>query len=51
MEGRNYLWTFIFTPWLLVFFSYETGQDPAALAPHVLCLPFVCRKTLAKECV
>ena len=27
----------------------ETEQDPVVLAPHVLSLPFVCGKTLAKE--
>ena len=27
----------------------ETEQDPTVLAPHVLSLPFVCGKTLAKE--
>ena len=27
----------------------ETEQDPMVLAPHVLRLPFVCGKTLAKE--
>ena len=29
----------------------ETEQDPMVLAPHVLSLPFVCGKTLAKEYV
>ena len=36
----------------LVLNSYihcEMGQDPMALVPHVLSLPFVCRKTLTKE--
>ena len=27
----------------------ETEQDPMVLAPHVLSLPSVCGKTLAKE--
>ena len=27
----------------------ETEQDPMVLVPHVLCLYFVCGKTLAKE--
>ena len=27
----------------------EMEQDTMVLAPHVLCLPFVCGKTLAKE--
>ena len=27
----------------------EMEQDPLVLVPHVLSLPFVCAKTLAKE--
>ena len=29
--------------------TFEIEQDPLVLDPHVLSLPFVCRKTLAKE--
>ena len=29
----------------------ETEQDPMVLTPHFLHLPFVCRKTVAKEYV
>ena len=29
----------------------ETEQDPMVLPCHVLCLPFVCRKTSAKQYV
>ena len=27
----------------------EMKQDPMVLVPHVLCLPFVCGRTLAKD--
>ena len=29
--------------------TFEMEQDLMVLAPHVLCLSFVCLKTLAKE--
>jgi len=29
--------------------TIETEQEPMVFAPHILSLPFVCGKTLAKE--
>ena len=52
------LWMVVFIPIYSLFIEFllcgmpcasEMEKNPLVLPPYILCLPFVCRKTLAKE--